>query len=135
MKFRSQVDTWLDDKSEAGMREYFRLMGQGPYEIDVHASGEFISEKLRRYMFGLVRLIMDFHREELGDNDITIRDILHEIEDTLNPQYDIVVYSDGTPIKKWYNREALSIKDQLQYVYGPRGLYLPDPAEGYDETS
>lgn len=133
MRFRAEVDEFLDDKTEKAMRGYFRKMGLGGYVVDVHASGEYISERLRRYMMGLVRLIYNYHVNELGEADLTIRKILHEIEDELNPEYDIVIHSGGVPLSRWYSKEALNIKDKLQAIYGPRGLFLPDPSTNYKE--
>lgn len=135
MKIRAKErDGWIDLKAEGIMKSYIKSTNSDTYEITIWPDTDYISNRLRRYLMGIIRLIYEYRRDELGEEDVTIRKVLHEIERELHPEFDLDVRIYGQPLSKWKSKPSLLIKERLQTLYAPRGLYLPDPNENQKHT-
>lgn len=89
-----------------------------------------ISPKINRHFMGCCRLIKQF-REELGEHDVTVKDVAGEIEQKYFTDYNIkiVVEEDVQDYENQGNQAVLEVLDKVRVDYAPLGLNIPSIAE------
>ena len=90
-------------------------------------AGNKISPKINNHFRGCVRMIKEF-REELGEHDINIKDVVEEIERKYFTDYHItvVIEEDVQDYEDQGNRAVLEVLDKVRRDYAEFGLYLPE---------
>lgn len=86
-----------------------------------------ISPKINNHFYGVCRMIKQF-REELGDHEITVKDVAKEIEEKYFTDYKVkvVVEEEVQDFEKQGNQAVLEVLDKVRCDYAPYGLYLPE---------
>lgn len=109
-------------------------LSNGRVQVIVMAAPSRLSERLRRYYWGLCRLIKDFLRDS-GDFHASVEQV-HERNKRKYLTETDMDYRTGELIEEVRSHtdltssEMLELCHDLQIEWAQRGLYLPDPNEG-----
>lgn len=93
-----------------------------------------INPKINSHFMGCCRMIKEF-REELGEHDLTVKDVAREIEEKYFTDYNIkiIIEEETGKAQEQGNQAVLEVLDKVRVDYAPLGLYIPEISEYHNE--